>query len=126
MTSTADAQGALEKLPRQWRELHPSAARSLAEGREDTLTVHCLPLPDLPRRTFATTNPIASAFSVLETVCRRLKRWRAGDHIERWVGSALWTAEGNFRPVRGCRDLPALWRALAERQPQSAAPPQAA
>ena len=126
MTSTADAKRTLEKLHRELMELNPSAARSLAEGMEDTLTVHRLPLPDLLRRTFATTNPIESAFSVVETVCRRVKRWRGGDHIERWVGSALWTAEGNFRKVKGYRDLPALLRALAGRQPHSAAPPQAA
>ena len=63
MTATADAKRALEKLPRELRELHPSAARPLAAGREDALTVHRLPLPHLLRRTFATTNPIEPAFS---------------------------------------------------------------
>lgn len=38
----------------------------MAAGREDALTVHRLPLPHLLRRTFAKTNPIEPAFSVLE------------------------------------------------------------
>ena len=26
-----------------------------------------------------------SAFSIVETVCRNVKRWRPGDQIERWA-----------------------------------------
>ena len=39
--------------------------------------------------TLCCTNVIESAFSIVETVCRNVKRWRDGDHIERWVGSGL-------------------------------------
>ena len=74
MTDYQDAKRALEKLHRQLMELNPSAARSLQEGMEETLTVHRLQLDDLLRRTLATTNPIESAFSVVERVCRRVKR----------------------------------------------------
>ena len=35
-----------------------------------------------------------------------------GDHLERWVGSARWVAEGNCRKVKGYRDLPKLVAAL--------------
>jgi hypothetical protein len=34
-----------------------------------------------------------------------VKRWRAGDHIERWVGSGLLVAERQFRKPDG-RDNP--------------------
>jgi len=44
---------------------------------------------------------IESAFSIVETVCRNVKRWRAGDQIERWVGSGLLVAERQFRKVIG-------------------------
>jgi hypothetical protein len=37
----------------------------------------------------------------VETVCRNVKRWRAGDHIERWVGSGLLAAERQFSKVQG-------------------------
>ena len=108
MSNYADAKKALEKLHRQLMELNPSAARSLAEGMEQTLTVHRLRLDDLLRRTLATTNPIESAFSVVDRVCGRVKRWRRGDHRERWVGAGLWLAEKNFRRVKGYRHLPKL------------------
>jgi hypothetical protein len=45
--------------------------------------------------------------------CRKVKRWRAGDHIERWVGSGLLVAERQFRKVQGYREIPALLTALA-------------
>ena len=80
---------------------------------EETLTVHRLRMPAQLRRTLATTNVIESAFSIVETVCRNVKRWRAGDHIERWVGSGLLVAERQFRKVQGYREIPALLTALA-------------
>ena len=42
--------------------------RSLEEGLDETLTVHRLPLQGWLRRMLATTNPIESTFSVVETV----------------------------------------------------------
>jgi len=80
-------------------DLNPSAARSLEEGMEETLTVHKLNVPDQLRRTLACTNVIESAFSIVETVCGNVKRWRDGDQIERWVGSGLLVAERQFRKV---------------------------
>jgi hypothetical protein len=94
-------------------DLNPSATRSLEEGMEETLTVHRLRVPAQLRRTLASTNVIESAFSIVETVCRNVKRWRAGDHIERWVGSGLLVAERQFRKVQGYREIPALLTALA-------------
>src|ERR1017187_225590 len=113
MTEYADAKRALERLHRELMELNPSAARSLEEGVEETLTVHRLRVPSQLRRTLASTNVIESAFSIVETVCRNVKRWRAGDHIERWVGSGLLVAERQFRKVQGYREIPALLTALA-------------
>jgi transposase-like protein len=113
MSEYADAKRALERLHRELMELNPSAARSLEEGMEETLTVHRLRVPERLRRTLASTNVIESAFSIVETVCRNVKRWRAGDHIERWVGSGLLVAERQFRKVQGYREIPALLAALA-------------
>jgi putative transposase len=93
--------------------LNPSAARSLEEGLEETLTVHKLRVPDQLRRTLSCTNVIESAFSILETVCRNVKRWREGDQIERWVGSGLLVAEQQFRKVIGFRQIPLLLSSMA-------------
>ena len=114
MSKYADAKEVLEKLHRELIELNPSAARSLEEGREQTLTVHRLGLDELLRRTLATTNPIESAFSVVDRVCGRVKRWRGGDHRERWVGAGLWLAEQKFRRVKGYKHLPKLLDELAK------------
>ena len=108
MTNYAEAKTELEKIFRQLERVSPSAARSLEEGMEETLTVHRLRVPAQLRRTLASTNVIESAFSIVETVCRNVKRWRAGDHIERWVGSGLLVAERQFHKVQGYRGIPAL------------------
>ena len=126
MTSTADAKRALEQVQRELMELNPSAARSLKEGMDETLTVHGLALSPQLRRTFSTTNPIESAFSVVERICSRVKCWQRGDHIERWVGSALWVAEKNFRRVKGYKDLPKLLEVLEKRRGTSLPTPKAA
>lgn len=106
MTDYADAKRALERLHRELMDLNPSAARSLEEGMDETLTVNKLRVPDQLRRTLCCTNVIESAFSVVDTVCRNVKRWRDGDHIERWVGSGLLVAERQFRKVIGHKQIP--------------------
>jgi transposase-like protein len=45
MTDYNDAKRALERLHRELMDLNPSAARSLEEGLEETLTVHKLRVP---------------------------------------------------------------------------------
>lgn len=113
MVDYVDAKKALERLHHELMHLNPSAARSLEEGLEETLTVHKLRVPDQLRRTLSCTNVIESAFSIVETVCRNVKRWREGDQIERWVGSGLLVAEQQFRKVIGFRQIPLLLSAMA-------------
>ena len=69
---------------------------------------------DQLRRTLSCTNVIESAFSIVETVCRNVKRWREGDQIERWVGSGLLIAEQQFRKVIDFRQIPLLVSAMAQ------------
>jgi putative transposase len=106
MMEYTDAKRALERLHRELMDINPSAARSLEEGMEETLTVHRLRVPQQLRRTLSSTNVIESAFSIVETVCRNVKRWRDGDHIERWIASGLAVAERQFRKVVGYREIP--------------------
>ena len=113
MADYTDAKRALDQLHRELMDFNPSAARSLEEGMEETLTVHKLRVPDQLRRTLCCTNVIESAFSIVETVCRNVKRWRDGDHIERWVGSGLLVAERQFRKVIGHRQIPLLLASMA-------------
>jgi transposase-like protein len=103
---------ALNTLHRELMDLNPSAARSLGEGMEETLTVHRLHLPLQLRKTMASTNVIESAFSIVEQVCKNVKRWHGGDQRERWVGSGLLVAEKQFRRIMGYKQISALIKEL--------------
>ena len=103
MRNYEDARRALERLLRELMQLNPSAARSLEERLEETLTIHRLGLPELLRRSLATTNIIESVFSGVEDHCRRVKHWRAGDHLQRWVASALLKMESRFRRLKATK-----------------------
>jgi transposase-like protein len=115
------AKQALNVLHRELMDLNPSAARSLGEGMEETLTVHRLRLPIQLRKTMASTNVIESAFSIVERVCRNVKRWHGGDQRERWVGSGLLVAEKQFRRITGYKQIPALIRELEALTPAKTA-----
>jgi putative transposase len=107
----------LTRLHRELMDLNPSAARSLEEGLEETLTVHRLHIPAQLRKTLACTNIIESAFSIVEKVCSNVKRWHGGDQRERWVGSGLLIAEQQFRRVQGYKQIPTLIRELETSAP---------
>jgi transposase-like protein len=112
MSGYAEAKTALE---RSWRELcdvNPSAARSLEEGMEETLTLHRLGVAPLLRRSLATTNLIESCLSTVRHVARNVKRWQGGDHVARWTAAGLLEAEKKFRRVKGFRELKELARRL--------------
>ena len=112
MREYADARRALGLLFRELMDLNPSAARSLEEGMEETLTIHRLRVPPMLRTSLATTNLIESAFSTVERVCRNVKRWQGGDQYLRWVGSGLLFAESRWNRVHGYREIPVLVKEL--------------
>ncbi len=108
----ADAKRALQRLVRELRVVNESAAASLEEGLEETLTLHRLGIfPELGR-SFATTNLIESVMARLEAKTARVARWQTSDQKLRWCGAALWRVEAQFRRVKGYRQLPLLRRAL--------------
>ena len=112
MASYEDAKAALEKLFRQLERVNPSAARSLEEGLEETLTLHRLGVGTLLRRSLASTNIIESCLSTVRHVAHNVKRWQGGDHVARWTAAGLLEAEKQFRRVKGYRELKALGEKL--------------
>ena len=112
LTEYAAAKAELEKIFRQLERINPSAARSLEEGLEETLTVHRLGVGARLRQPLASTNPIESCFSIVEKVARNVKRWRAGNHALRWTATGLLEAQKKFRRVKGYRELELLQRRL--------------
>src|SRR5438128_3459584 len=75
----AAAREALNGLHHELMHLNPSAARSLGEGLEETLTVHRLHVPLQLRLTLASSNVIESAFAIVERVCLNVKRCHPGN-----------------------------------------------
>jgi len=112
MTGYAEAKAELEKIVRQLERANPSAARSLEEGLEETLTVHRLGVGELLRRSLSTTNPIESCLSTVERVARRVKRWHGDDQALRWTATGLLEAQRKFCKVRGYREMATLQRKL--------------
>jgi transposase-like protein len=111
----ADAKDALQRLHRQLRLVNASAAASLAEGLEETLTLHRLNVfPELGV-SFKTTNLIESVMARLEAKTRRITHWRTSDQKLRWTAAALSAMERQFRRVKHHRHLRLLKRALQER-----------
>jgi Transposase, Mutator family. len=70
MSSYTEAKAALQKIFRQLERINPSAARSLEEGLEETLTVHRLGIGAVLRGNWPP--PTRS-----NRACRRCSGWRA-------------------------------------------------
>jgi len=115
MTDYDEARKSLELTVRYLEKLNPSAAASLKEGLQETLTVHKLGITGLLRKTISTTNPIESCFSVTRMITGRVKRWRGGDMVQRWAVAALLRAEKTFRRVKGYREIPKLALSLQKK-----------
>ena len=113
--SSDQAMMQLRQLSRQMEEAYPSAARSVLEGAEETLTVIDLGLTGWLLKTLSSTNAIENLQGSQKRMARNVKRWRGGKMVLRWVGVALLEAEKKFRRVKGYVGMPAMLRALDER-----------
>lgn len=112
-----EAEKELHKLVQWLRRISPTAARSLEEGLEETVTLQKLHINQTLARTFSSTNMIESCFSQVETITARVKHWRDGEMVVRWAAAALLFAERRFRRINGVEQLGQLAEALeAERK----------
>ena len=98
-----------------------SAAASLREGLDETLTVMRLDLSKTLRRTFSTTNAIENLNGTLRRVTRNVKRWRNEAMIRRWVALAIAEAQRGFHRVKGHKNMPSLVAALRPTKASAAA-----
>ena len=94
---------------------YPSAAGSVREGLEETLTVLTLQLSSRLQRSLATTNAAESLLSRTRHVTRNVKRWRGGQMMLRWVAAGVLEAVKGFRRLKGHADMPRLVAALRAR-----------
>jgi len=63
-------------------------------------------------QTVCSTNPVESMIEIVRDHARRVKRWSSGEMALRWAAAGMLAAEGQFRRVKGYRELPQLAAAL--------------
>jgi transposase-like protein len=114
----ATAKRRLQDLARRLDREHPSAAASVREGLEETLTSLALGLSEALRRSLSTTNAAESLISRTRHVKRNVKRWRGGQMALRWAAAGVLEAVKGFRRVKGYKDMPRLVAALRARDQQ--------
>jgi putative transposase len=108
----------LQDLARRLDADHPSAAESVREGLEETLTIIGLRLSPSLRRSLSTTNAAESLISRTRHVKRNVKRWRGGQMVVRWVAAGVLEAVKGFRRLKGHKEMPKLVAALRARDQQ--------
>ena len=107
-----EARAALETLHRELEDRNQSAARSLAEGFDETLTLHRLGLYGVLGRSLKTTNCLESVNALVEERCAKVDHWQNSRQRHRWLATALLDIEPRLRKVMGYRHLPTLRAAL--------------
>lgn len=108
------AKCALNELLAELEDINPSAAGSLSEGMEETLTLQRLELSAELGKSFSSTNCIESVMSRLGQYTDKVDRWRGGSHIQRWAAAGLLALEPRLQKVRGSRHLTLLKTKLRE------------
>lgn len=108
----AEAKKALLALHKELKDINQSAAASLEEGLEETLTLHRLKLFSVLGKSLKTTNALESLNSLIELRCGRVTRWVNSEQRERWLATALLDAEPRMKRIRDHQQLPNLRAAL--------------
>ncbi len=107
-----EALTALTQLHRELEERNQSAAASLEEGLEETLTLHRLGVYGVLGRSLKTTNCLESVNALIEGRCAKIDHWKNSSQRQRWLATALVDIEPRLRKVVGYRHLPKLRQAL--------------
>lgn len=107
-----EAVQALKTLRQELGEVNQSAAASLDEGLEETLTLHRLGVFPLIGRSLKTTNVLESVNAQTEQRCGRVDHWKNSAQKHRWLATALLEIEPRLRRLLGYRHLPLLRTAI--------------
>ena len=86
-------------------ERNQSAAGSLAEGLEETVTLHRLGLFGVLGRSLKTTNGLESVNALVEERCAKVDHWQNSSQRQRWLATALLDIEPRLRKVAGYRHV---------------------
>jgi putative transposase len=106
------AKRALGKVRAELALLNVSAASSLDEGLEETLTLHRLGVFQQLGTSLKTTNTLESIHARVESRTAKVDHWRNSEQKQRWMATALLDLEPRLRRIRNYRALPLLREAL--------------
>jgi len=109
-----EAHAALMALHAELNDRNQSAAASLLEGLEETLTLHRLGVYGVLGRSLKTTNCIESTNALVEERCSKVDAWKNSNQKHRWLATTLLEIEARLRRIKGYRHLPKLQIALRE------------
>jgi transposase-like protein len=107
-----EAKRKLFEIRDELKKINRSAANSLEEGLEETLTMHRLGLVEILGRSFTTTNLIENLNSQLVKYIRKVKRWVNSEMKSRWVAVALLEIENKMRRINNYNKLHLLRTAI--------------
>ena len=104
-TTYREAKAGLDKLYRELQSVNESAANSLLEGLEETLTLHHLGLSPELCKSLNTTNCMESVMAQLGQYTDKVDRWHNSSQILRWTAAGLLEIEPRLHKIRGYRYL---------------------
>ena len=106
------AKRAMGKLRAELVLLNASAAASLDEGLEETLTLHRLGVFAELGTSLKTTNALESIHARVESRTAKVDHWKNSEQKQRWLATALLDLEPRLRRIRNYRALPLLREAI--------------
>lgn len=106
------AKGKLFEIRDELKKINISAANSMTEGLEETLTIHRLALVEQLGRHFTTTNLIENLNSQIRKYTNKVKRWINTDMRARWITLALIEIEKKMRRIDNYKKLHLLREAI--------------
>lgn len=107
-----EAKTQLDQLYQELKLLNESAAASLNEGLEETLTLHDLGVFPLLGPSFKTTNCLESLNALIEECCGKVDHWKNSNQKHRWLASSLMDIVPRLHRVQGSQHLPKLRQVL--------------
>ncbi len=113
-TTYKEAKASLEKIHQELLRINESAAASLMEGLEETLTLHHLGIAPELAKSLSSTNCIESVMAQLGQYTDKVDRWHNSNQILRWSATGLLDIEPRLNRIQGARSLPLLRYKLKE------------
>jgi transposase-like protein len=106
------AKSKLYEIRIELEKINRSAANSLDEGIEETLTLHRLGLVEQLGKSLLTTNVIESLNSQLSGYVRKVKNWSSTEMRARWMAASLVQIESRMRRINNYEKLSLLRTAI--------------